>query len=151
MAQQTARVPARQRKRAASRSSNRRRIKNGRSRARPAQRVTVSQLERVIRSLEQRVAELTNSQDIRSTVSSATNQVGNAVTRASHQVGEAVADTLTEVAGKLRTGATSVTSAARLGTGAMARIGNELERRPFITVAIALGIGFLAGLTGRRE
>jgi ElaB/YqjD/DUF883 family membrane-anchored ribosome-binding protein len=26
-----------------------------------------------------------------------------------------------------------------------------LEKRPFMTVAIALGVGFLAGLAGRRE
>jgi ElaB/YqjD/DUF883 family membrane-anchored ribosome-binding protein len=113
--------------------------------------VTVSELERVISGLERRVAELTSSRGIRSTVTGATDQVGNAVTRASTQVGEAVADTLTEVADKVRTGATSVASVARVGAGAMQRMGVELERRPFMTIAVALGIGFLAGLTGRRE
>ena len=150
MAQQAAKLPARQRKRSVARSPTRR-ARTGRARPRHSQDATVRQLERVIRNLERRVAELTSAQGIRSTVSSATSQVGNAVTQASHQVGEAVADTLTEVAGKLRSGVTSVAGAARLGTGAMERIGTELERRPFMTVAIALGIGFLAGLAGRRE
>jgi hypothetical protein len=111
----------------------------------------VNELERVIRSLENRLAQLTSRDTIRSTVSGATHQVGSAVTRASNQVGEMVADRLTDVATKIRGGATSVTGAARVGTGAMQRIGNELERRPLMTVAIALGIGFLAGLAGRRE
>jgi ElaB/YqjD/DUF883 family membrane-anchored ribosome-binding protein len=111
----------------------------------------VSELEQVIRSLENRLAQLTSGETIRSTVSSATNQVGSAVTKASNHMGEVVADTLTEVAAKIRGGATSVTGAARLGTGAIQRIGGELEKRPLMTVAIALGIGFLAGLAGRRE
>ena len=111
----------------------------------------ISELERVIRSLEAQIARLTNGGEIRATVSNASDQVGSAVSRASHQVGDVVADTLTQVADQLRTGATSVTTAARVGTSAIARIGTELERRPFMTVAIAVGIGFLAGLAGRRE
>lgn len=111
----------------------------------------MNELERVIRSLENRLAQLTSRDTIRSTVSGATNHVGHAVTRASNQVGEMVADRLTDVATRIRGGATSVTGAARLGTGAIQRIGDELERRPLMTVAIAIGIGFLAGLAGRRE
>jgi len=114
-------------------------------------RPTVGELERVIESLEARLAQLTSGGHIRSTVSGATNQVGRVVTQASHHMGEAVADTLTDVAAKFRSGATSVTGAARMGTGAMRKIGSELERRPFMTVAVALGIGFLAGLAGRQD
>lgn len=149
---QAATRPARQPKRAtAARSSNRRRARNGHARPRQRRSRDVTELERVIRSLEKRLAQLTSGATIRSTVSGATTQVGNAVTQASNQVGDMVADTLTDVAAKIRGGATSVTSAARLGTGAIQRIGEELERRPLMTVAIALGIGFLAGLAGRRE
>jgi ElaB/YqjD/DUF883 family membrane-anchored ribosome-binding protein len=110
----------------------------------------INELEAVIRGLETRLAEFTNT-GIRSAVTGASNQVGKAASRASNQVGEVVADTLTEVATRLLSGATSVTGTARMGAGAMARIGTELERRPFMTVAIALGIGFLAGLAGRRD
>jgi len=151
MAQQAATTPARRSKRVAARSSNRRRVRNGHARPRRRPSRDVSELERAIRSLEKRLAQLTSRDTIRSTVSSATNQVGSAVTKASNHVGEMVADTLTEVATKIRGGATSVTGAARVGTGAIQRIGTELERRPLMTVAIALGIGFLAGLAGRRE
>jgi ElaB/YqjD/DUF883 family membrane-anchored ribosome-binding protein len=151
MAQQAATTPARRSKGGAARSSNRRRVRNGHARPRRRPSRDVSELERAIRSLEKRLAQLTSRDTIRSTVSSATNQVGSAVTKASNHVGEMVADTLTEVATKIRGGATSVTGAARVGTGAIQRIGTELERRPLMTVAIALGIGFLAGLAGRRE
>ncbi len=150
MAQQAAKSPARRSKRTAVRSTNRRRARNGYARTRRRPR-SVGELEQVIRSLEHRLAQLTSRKNIRSTVSSATNQVGSAVTNASNHVGDMVADTLADVATKIRGSATSVTSAARLGTGAMQRIGTELERRPLMTVAIALGIGFLAGLAGRRE
>jgi ElaB/YqjD/DUF883 family membrane-anchored ribosome-binding protein len=151
MAQQAAARPARRTKRVAARSSTRRRVRNGHARPRRRRARDVNELERVIRSLENRLARLTSRDTIRSTVSGATNQVGHAVTRASNQVGEMVADRLTDVATKIRGGATSVTGAARLGTGAIQRIGDELERRPLMTVAIAIGIGFLAGLAGRRE
>ena len=158
MAQHAAARPARRskppRKQASCQSSNRRRAGNRRAGAGYGRRRRyrdVGELERVIRSLENRLARLTSADNIRSSVSGATNQVGNVVTKASNQVGEMVADTLTEVATKIRGGATSVTGAARLGSGAMQRIGEELERRPLMTVAVALGIGFLAGLAGRRE
>ena len=121
------------------------------ARPRQAQASRMSELERIIEGLETRIAELTSRNGIRSTIHGATDQMGSAVNRASHQVGDMVADTLAEFAERLRGGATSVTSAARVGTGAMQRIGAELEKRPFMTVAIALGIGFLAGLAGRRE
>jgi ElaB/YqjD/DUF883 family membrane-anchored ribosome-binding protein len=150
MAQQAATSPVRRSKRTAVRSSHRRRAGNGYARTRRRSR-DISELEQVIRTLENRLAELTSGENIRSRVTGATNQVGSVVTKASNQVGEMVADTLTEFAEKIRGGATSVTSAARVGTGAIQRIGSELERRPLMTVAIALGIGFLAGLAGRRE
>jgi hypothetical protein len=43
----------------------------------------------------------------------------------------------------------SVTETARIGTGLLSRVTTEVEKRPFMTVAIALGIGFLAGMAGR--
>jgi len=115
------------------------------------QTADVGALEDIIKNLEAKINALTSGQSIRSTVSSATDHMGSAVNRASHQVGDIVAEALTDVAGKLLGGANNVTSAARAGTGALQRIGTELERRPFMTVAIALGIGFLAGMVGRRE
>jgi ElaB/YqjD/DUF883 family membrane-anchored ribosome-binding protein len=143
--------------RSAAKSSARKRIvkragsSGGRSREDSSSRSSISDLETIIRSLEARIAQLTSGSEIRSTVSGAADHVTRTVSRASHQMGDMVADTLTDVADRFRTGATSVTNAAQAGTGAVKRIGAELERRPFMTVAIALGIGFLAGLAGRRD
>jgi hypothetical protein len=111
----------------------------------------VSELERIVANLEAQIAHLTSGNGIRSTIHGATNQVGRTFTQASNHVGGVVADKLTGVAGHFRNGANSVTGAARVGTSAVRRIGMEVERHPLMTVAIALGIGFMAGMAGRQE
>jgi hypothetical protein len=111
----------------------------------------VADLERVIETLERRIAELTSDGNIRSTVVGASDEVGRAAVRASHHVGELVADSLSGIASRVRGNATSVTGAARSGAGALEKIGSEMERRPLMTIAIALGLGFLAAMAGRRE
>lgn len=113
--------------------------RNGQAKRRRANPTQISELEQVIRGLEQRLAGIGGGRD----------GIRSAVTGASNQMGEAVADTLTDVVDRLRDRAFSVTEAARLGTGLLSRVTNEVERRPFMTVAIALGIGFLAGMAGR--
>jgi len=40
--------------------------------------------------------------------------------------------------------------ASRLGGDAIKRLTDEVEARPFIMLAVAAGIGFLAGLANRR-
>ena len=87
------------------------------------------------------------------------NRVGrlNTLSRkgASHAASEAsgfVSDTLSETADRLRNGAHPVTDeATKLGTDALRRIEDEVEQRPLLTLAIAAGIGFLAGMAGRRH
>ena len=87
------------------------------------------------------------------------NRVGrlNTLSRkgASHAASEAsgfVSDTLSETVDRLRNGAHTVTDeATKLGTDALRRIEDEVEQRPLLTLAIAAGIGFLAGMAGRRH
>jgi ElaB/YqjD/DUF883 family membrane-anchored ribosome-binding protein len=87
------------------------------------------------------------------------NRVGrlNTLSRkgASHAASEAsdyVSETLSETAERLRNGAHAATDeAARLGNDALRRIEDEVEQRPLLTLAIAAGIGFLAGMAGRRS
>lgn len=144
-------VPTRRRvrTRSASKSATRR---SARSRTRrSAGGRSIAELEQVIESLEKRIAELTSPNTIRSAVAGASNQVGKVASRASNQVGDLVADSLTEIAERMRGSATSVTGAARASTSALQRIGAEMERRPLMTVAIAVGVGFLAAMMGRRE
>jgi ElaB/YqjD/DUF883 family membrane-anchored ribosome-binding protein len=99
----------------------------------------ISELEQVIRGLEQRLSGIGGGRE----------GIRSAVTGASNQMGEAVADTLSDVMDRLLNRAFSVTQTARIGTGLLGRVTTEVEKRPFMTVAIALGIGFLAGMAGR--
>lgn len=67
-----------------------------------------------------------------------------------------------EFSGRMRDGAQEMTErlsdgartaadeAFRVGGDAFRRIADEAERRPLMTLAIAAGVGYLAGLAGRR-
>ena len=81
----------------------------------------------------------------------------NTLTRkgASHAASEAsefVSETLSDAAERLRNGAHAVSDeATRLGSDALRKIEDEVGQRPLLTLAIAAGIGFLAGMAGRRH
>ena len=87
------------------------------------------------------------------------NRVGrlNTLTRkgASHAASEAsdyVSETLSDTAERLRNGAQLVgDEAAKFSNDALRRIEDEVGQRPLLTLAIAAGIGFLAGMAGRRS
>jgi ElaB/YqjD/DUF883 family membrane-anchored ribosome-binding protein len=71
---------------------------------------------------------------------------------AASQAGEFVSETLADARERLRNGAHAVTDeAARFGSDALRRVEEEIEQRPLLTLAIAAGIGFLAGMAGRRH
>lgn len=62
-----------------------------------------------------------------------------------------VSDSVSETADRVRNGASAVSDeAARLSGDAIRRIEEEVGQRPLLTLAIAAGIGFLAGMAGRR-
>jgi ElaB/YqjD/DUF883 family membrane-anchored ribosome-binding protein len=63
-----------------------------------------------------------------------------------------VSDTVADAADHVRNGAGAVSDEASRITGdAIRRIENEVGQRPLLTLAIAAGIGFLAGMAGRRS
>jgi ElaB/YqjD/DUF883 family membrane-anchored ribosome-binding protein len=73
-------------------------------------------------------------------------------THAAAEAGDFVSDTLSETADRLRNGAHNITDeASRMSTDALRRIEDEVGQRPLLTLAIAAGIGFLAGMAGRRN
>lgn len=93
----------------------------------------------LMRDLESRVSRLNNL---------GRSGAGNAAAVAS----DYVSDTLSDTADRLRNGANMVTDeATKLGGDAIRRIEEEVEQRPLLTLAIAAGIGFLAGMAGRRH
>ena len=65
---------------------------------------------------------------------------------------EFVSDTVSDAADRVRNGASAVSDeAGRLSGDAIRRIEDEIGQRPLLTLAIAAGIGFLAGMAGRRH
>ena len=71
---------------------------------------------------------------------------------AAEDASEFVSDTVSDAADRMRNGANSVSDeAARLSGDAVKRIEDEIGQRPLLTLAIAAGIGFLAGMAGRRH
>ena len=71
---------------------------------------------------------------------------------AANGASEFVSDTVSSAADHVRNGTDAVTGeASRLGGDAIRRIEEEVGQRPLLTLAIAAGIGFLAGMAGRRH
>lgn len=73
----------------------------------------------------------------------------------SGDVRDFVGDTLSRIMERVRASASEVTHSAadeatRLGGDALKRLGEEIEQRPFIMLALAAGLGYLAGLANRR-
>ena len=81
------------------------------------------------------------------------------VAQATDHAGEAIVAALGDVIDRFRGGARSVGDeatrfgheAARLGNNALRRLSDEVEHRPLMILAVAAGLGFLAGLAGRRH
>ena len=69
-------------------------------------------------------------------------------------VGETVAAVLSGIADRFRGGANSMgdeaakigSEAAKLGNDALRRLSKEVEHRPLVTLAVAVGVGILVGL-----
>jgi ElaB/YqjD/DUF883 family membrane-anchored ribosome-binding protein len=74
-------------------------------------------------------------------------------------VGEAVAAALGGIAERFRSGAGSIgeetanlgDEALQLGNDAWRRVAREVEHRPLVTLAVAVGVGILVGLAGSRR
>jgi ElaB/YqjD/DUF883 family membrane-anchored ribosome-binding protein len=80
-------------------------------------------------------------------------------TQAVDHVGDVIASTLSSLAEVLRGRASSMSTdvaklggeAAKLGDRALLRVADEVEHRPLITLAVAVGIGILVGLASYQS
>ena len=103
-----------------------------------------AEIERRLHALEKRSNEIgarasTNSRDI------------------AGDLGDVIASALSSWADRFRQGASTVgdqsaafsKDAARLGTMAIDRIGDESRQRPLVALAVALGVGILVGMAVR--
>jgi ElaB/YqjD/DUF883 family membrane-anchored ribosome-binding protein len=118
----------------------------GQSRYSRAISANVGEIERRLRSVEGRLER-------------AGNRASANATNAADHVGDAVASALSSVADRFRgdgkimsdEAARLGNAAAKLGNDALRRLSKEVEHRPLVTLAVAVGVGFLVGLIGHRR
>jgi hypothetical protein len=112
----------------------------------PRTRPTRGEIERRLRLLEQAVERRSG-------------RISASASDAADQLGEAVASALSSTADRFRRGARSVGNeaekvrdqAADLGKDVLQRLSHEVERRPLVILAIAIGVGILIGLASNRR
>lgn len=91
-------------------------------------------------------------QDIEERVGKLNSLAKRSAKDAASNASEFVSDTVSDAADRVRNGAHAVSDeASKLGGDALRRIEDEVGQRPLLTLAIAAGIGFLAGMAGRRH
>jgi ElaB/YqjD/DUF883 family membrane-anchored ribosome-binding protein len=97
----------------------------------------------MIASLDERIARLNN----------LTKQgAAHAASSANDIVLDALSGFTGKITGKAQAGVSSASDeVAKLGTQAVNRFVREIDKRPMLTLAIAAGIGFIAGLARRPE
>ena len=121
---------------------------SGRSFARPA---NVVEIERRLRSLEQQLkrsggrASVTTGRapddvkrtDVQETIVSMLSSIADQFIRNASDIGD----------GTTKFGS----EAAKLGNDALRRLAKQVERRPFVTLAVAIGVGAVVGLVSYRR
>jgi hypothetical protein len=90
-------------------------------------------------------------------------RASSGISAAGEQIGESLSPILSEIADRLRDGGRyagdeaarfgneAVKIGARVGNQALSRVAEEVERRPLVTLAVAIGVGVLIGMAGRRS
>jgi ElaB/YqjD/DUF883 family membrane-anchored ribosome-binding protein len=97
----------------------------------------VRDIERRLRSLEQQLERVGD-------------RTSESTAEIAERVGVAIAPVLSSIADQFRGGAHSMgDKAAKLGNDVLRRLSNEIEHRPLVTLAVAVGVGILVGLASR--
>ena len=113
----------------------------------------LGEIERRLRSLEQQLERVGS-------------RTSASATQAADRVGEIIASALSGIAERFRGGANTFgdetakigseaarlgNEAAKVGNDALRRLANEVEHRPLVTLAVAVGVGVLIGLASQRR
>jgi|SRR5579871_453517 len=90
-------------------------------------------------------------------------RASSGLSAAGGQIGDALSPILSEIADRLRGGGRLASGEAarfgneaiklggRMGNQALARVEEEVKRRPLVTLGVALAVGVLIGMAGRRS
>jgi ElaB/YqjD/DUF883 family membrane-anchored ribosome-binding protein len=84
----------------------------------------------------------------------ASRRTSSGVSAASEQISDALSPILSEIADRIRDGGGINEAAKRgaaMGNQALRRVTDEMGQRPLVALAVALGIGVLIGISGRRS
>lgn len=142
-------------------ASTKRRRKTSNRRSRSARQIAAGTLSRAQKVLGRAVAG--DAQDLRAEVGQLVNDLENRLDRlnaltklgASHAVDGVNTLAFNAVSGvtdRVRKGARDVSDdAARMGNSALGRVVQEIEARPLLTLAVAVGLGLAAGFMRRDE
>jgi ElaB/YqjD/DUF883 family membrane-anchored ribosome-binding protein len=94
---------------------------------------------------------------------SAGRRASASATAAVNQISDAIGQILKEIEDRFRTGQRlavdeavslsneAVKAGARIGNDALERIATQARYRPLVTLAVAVGVGILIGIAGRRS
>ncbi len=102
----------------------------------------IAAIEELMNDLEKRLRRLSGT--ARSEASGAGGDVRDFVSEALERITSRVRESASEATH------TVAEEASRLGGDALKKISDEVEQRPLLMLAIAAGIGFIAGLANRR-
>src|SRR5262245_7857300 len=110
-------------------------------------------LEQRIQDLERRLMRATR------TASRATSGYSSDASQAAQRIGDSIVTALTDFSDRVRGSARSVGDGAdrwrqdvtRVGNAMLRRLSAQVEHRPFVLLAVAVGVGVLAGLALRRD
>jgi len=105
----------------------------------------IAAIEDLVDDLEKRLRKLSDlSGEARREVSGATGDVKDFVSDALGDIMQRVRESAANM------GQSVAHEASRVGGDAMKKVADQVEQRPLIMLALAAGIGFLAGLANRR-
>jgi ElaB/YqjD/DUF883 family membrane-anchored ribosome-binding protein len=111
----------------------------------------LSALERRLRALENEVQRVGKR---------AGRNMSAGMSSAGDQIGDAIASAVTEIVERFRSGRRlagdeavrfgneAAKLGAKVGNDALERVANEVEHRPLMTLAVAIGVGILIGMAG---
>lgn len=139
-------------KKARTRNVSRRRRKSANGRARSvlsrAGNVMTRAVSGDVNDLQQEIRQLVS--DLEERLERLNKLTQRGASHAVDGVNDLVFGAVSGLTGRVRDGARGAThDAAKLGNQALRRVATEIDRRPLLTLAIAAGIGFLAGLARR--
>jgi ElaB/YqjD/DUF883 family membrane-anchored ribosome-binding protein len=106
----------------------------------------VGEIERRLQSIEKRLERVGG-------------RASASATQTADQVGDVIASALSGIAERFRGDAGGMaeeaakfgSAAAKLGNNALDRLSKEVEHRPLVTLAVAIGVGILVGLASHRR